>query len=321
MERRDATPGDIPSLGWKRSLAAVPLVVGGIFALQASEYLLLMSLPVLWYHVVTALIQAAIVLALVYLYWGWECQAEETRQAYERLAKLERLRDDMTAMLVHDLRNPLTVIGATLDILLARPEVMGQLTQNQSQFLTGAARSQRHLAGMIDDIVDVASAETTELPMELSTVEVCQMTRQAVQDVWVAAESKQLKLLEQYADSLTVVGDPKKLRRVLDNVLNNAVRFTPPEGQVGVQVAAHGDEIWVSVRNTGEPISPDLKGSIFSKLGELASEQKVSVGLGLSFCKLVAEAHGGRIWAESDPEEGNEFIVALPIGSAPVPSS
>jgi two-component system sensor histidine kinase/response regulator len=292
MERRDATPGDIPSLGWKRSLAAVPLVVGGIFALQASEYLLLMSLPVLWYHVVTALIQAAIVLALVYLYWGWECQAEETRQAYERLAKLERLRDDMTAMLVHDLRNPLTVIGATLDILLARPEVMGQLTQNQSQFLTGAARSQRHLAGMIDDIVDVASAETTELPMELSTVEVCQMTRQAVQDVWVAAESKQLKLLEQYADSLTVVGDPKKLRRVLDNVLNNAVR-----------------------------ISPDLKGSIFSKLGELASEQKVSVGLGLSFCKLVAEAHGGRIWAESDPEEGNEFIVALPIGSAPVPSS
>jgi len=303
-------------MGWRRSVAAIPLALGGIFALQVSEYLLLrIHLSPQWYHAVTALIQAAIALILLHLYWGWQDQAEETRRAYERLANLERLRDGMTAMLIHDLKNPVTVIGAALSVVLSGSQGTEELTESHREFVETAANSTQRLARMIDDVVDVARAETGTLVLELSPVELGQMTQQAVREVRPAADAKEVKLLEEYADGLKVVADAKKLRRVLDNMLERAVKLTPPAGQVEVRLAPRGGEVWIRVKNTGEAISPELQELIFDKFGQVETGRRVGVGFGLPFCKLAVEAHGGRIWVESHPREGNEFIVALPLGS------
>lgn len=143
--------------GWRRSVGAIPLAVGSIFVLQAAERVLLQTLPTGWYHVVTSLTEASVILCVLFLYLQWRDQAKVTAEHCRRLLHLEQVREETTGMLVHDLRNQLTVLGGTLLILGSDGKLSSVLDESHREMLASAANAQRRLCALLDKVIDVSS--------------------------------------------------------------------------------------------------------------------------------------------------------------------
>ena len=141
-------------------------------------------------------------------------------------------------------------------------------------------------------------------------------SRGAVQEARPRAERAGIDLQEHYAEGAAPVRmDVGKIRRVVDNLVANALRFSPEGGVVQVRVAPQGHEVWLSVRDSGDGIPPEQQARIFEKFGQAGPGREndlASVGLGLTFCHLAVTSHGGRIWVESVPGQGSAFTFALP---------
>lgn len=136
--------------------------------------------------------------------------------------------------------------------------------------------------------------------------------REALQEASLAAGAAQLTLNEHIADLPPIDADPQKLRRLVDNLLTNAIKFTPTGGTVEVVAEASETEVRLTVSDTGPGIPEEFHKQIFDKFRQVGVGQRLSVGLGLTFCRLVAEAHGGAIRVDSEPGNGTRFVVTLP---------
>jgi signal transduction histidine kinase len=138
----------------------------------------------------------------------------------------------------------------------------------------------------------------------------------AISQVIHSARSKDISIETDFSPEVPLIaGDAEKLRRVLVNLLSNAVKFTRPDGQIAVSVRHHAEGVLFSVRDSGKGISPENFELIFEKFSQAERRQsgdRASTGLGLTFCKMVVEAHGGRIWVESELEKGSEFLFIIP---------
>jgi signal transduction histidine kinase len=120
-------------------------------------------------------------------------------------------------------------------------------------------------------------------------------------------------------DIPSVQGDADRLRRVVTNLVGNAIKYTPAGGEIGVSASADGNEVLVRVSDTGPGIAKELQQAIFDKfcvLHENPGHGRSSTGLGLAFCRMIVEAHGGRIWVDSDPGQGSTFSFSIPVGRA-----
>jgi signal transduction histidine kinase len=242
------------------------------------------------------------------------------RQVNERLRASEALREDLTNMLVHDLKNPLVAASMALQLYrrrrLAAKDASPQERQEQEQLLDVAGESNERLRRLIEDILDVARAEAGEMPLDREKVDLAEVVRQAVQGAAPALERGDRALAEFYpVEPLTVEIDAAKIRRVVDNLLDNALKYSPPEGHLQVRVEQRDARALVSVHDDGQGIAPEMQ-HIFDKFGQAEaahSVRRMSFGLGLAFAKLAVEAHGGSIWVESEPEQGTTFTFSLPL--------
>jgi two-component system sensor histidine kinase/response regulator len=234
---------------------------------------------------------------------------EQLQNNYKRLQELEQQRDDMRNMIVHDLRTPLTALMIGVEML----EMDDTMSGSQQEITGIAARGGRTLLGMINDLLDVEKMESGSAQLQYDEVTPAALVAGAVTQVSLLAEESHTTLLTNVAANLRPFsGDGKKLSRTLVNLIANAIKFT---GAGAVTVSARQDDpetIHFAVRDTGQGIPAESFGRIFEKFGQLDS-RRVGTGLGLAFCKLAVEAHGGRITVESTPGEGSTFSFTIPV--------
>jgi signal transduction histidine kinase len=234
---------------------------------------------------------------------------EQLQNNYMRLQELERQRDDMRNMIVHDLRTPLTALIIGIEML----EMDDALSETQQEIVAIAAGGGRTLLGMINDLLDVEKMESGLTELQYDEIDPVSLVSGAMKQVAFLAEESRTALVTDVAANLpTFAGDGKKLTRTLVNLIGNAIKFT---GAGTVTVTAHQDPaaIRFAVRDTGQGIPAESFGRIFEKFGQLDS-RRVGTGLGLAFCKLAVEAHGGRIMVESTLGTGSTFSFTIPLG-------
>lgn len=281
--------------------------------LQILQHNVLMSLSYTSYHLVTALVQALIITTLIFVYFRWRRYAQRVQQALTKLRESESLRDDMTAMLVHDLKNPLISATMALQNVDRRQSAISCMSEEEMGMLALARESQVRLLGMIEDLLDVARAESGELELVAEPVDLCETSGKAVNEAKGLAERADIELtLECREPLIEVIGDDNKLRRVADNLLTNAVKFTPTGGKVWVRVWQDQAGVHLQIQDTGPGIPREMQAWVFDKFTQVRTGQRYSVGLGLTFSKYAVEAHGGTIKLDSEPGQGSTFTVTLP---------
>ncbi len=234
---------------------------------------------------------------------------EQVQENYNRLQIVEKLRDDMRNMIVHDLRTPLTAVIVGVDML----ELNGGLTEAQQEMVDIAASSSKTLLGMINDLLDVEKMESGATALHFTTLSANALVAGVARQLAVLAKGSETTLVTEVAADLPAFqGDESKLSRTLVNLAANAIRFTPL-GVVTIVAERAGTSLRFSVRDNGRGIPAASFEKIFEKFGQLDPRSKVGTGLGLAFCKLAVEAHGGQIAVESTVGAGSTFSFTIPI--------
>jgi len=240
--------------------------------------------------------------------------ANQFQKSYLELRTLEMQRDELVHMLVHDLRNPLTSTLMSLEMMS-----LGGLPKEEHQNLGTALQGARSLLRMVGEILDVSKAETGHL--QLSLAEIC--PRKLIEEACVPASALAINAgvhlqVKVAGDAPVLQADREKLHRVLVNLISNAIQHSASGGTVTIQ--AHRDpernKMIFEVADQGCGLPREACGIIFEKYGQtgLRKMGKVSTGLGLPFCKMAVEAHGGRISVESEMEQGTTFRFTIPDG-------
>ena len=232
-------------------------------------------------------------------------------EQYNQLRTAELQRDEMMQMLVHDLRNPLTSLLAGLSLI----DGMSPLPPVQKQALDIAQRGGDALLGMVNDLLEVGKHQAGQLQLERQETEPAALLAEAVDQVRHLASQAGVALTCHASDLPTCRLDADKIRRVLVNLLANAIQHTPAGGRVTLDAIRRADQqLELSVRDNGLGIPADQVDHIFNKFSSLRLKRHLgaSTGLGLAFCKMVAEAHGGSLMVESTLGEGSTFRLLLP---------
>lgn len=240
---------------------------------------------------------------------------DELERAYHNLQRAETQRDEMAEMLIHDLRTPLTTLLTPLTML--ESEQFGALNDTQREVTTMAVRSGHRLLHLVNELLDIGKMENGRMNLQRRAVEIPLLGQEALEQVVAVQMTNQTQIAIEYSNDLPVVqADEDLLRRVLINLLGNAVKFTPADGTITLGARRENDKVVVWVRDTGEGVPLEYQERIFERFGQVESRRagrRMSTGLGLTFCKLVVEAHGGQMWLESEVDKGSTFYFALPL--------
>lgn len=238
--------------------------------------------------------------------------AQQLHTDYLQLRSLELYREEMTQMLVHDLRNPLTSFLGGLELI----ETAGPLTPQQKKFVAIAHEGGQTLSKMINSILDERKAKIERPDLILSTVDPNQLITTVYENLAPMAQKFRVQFTCESVDCPPFVADLDKLRRVLENLVSNAIQNTPPQGKIALRAKTDKvPTICFSVVDTGHGIPEDAFERIFQKLGgaKTIRENGESTGLGLPFSQMAIEAHGGRIWVESELGHGTQFHFTIPL--------
>jgi signal transduction histidine kinase len=234
----------------------------------------------------------------------------ELREAEHR----NRLLQDLSAMITHDLNGPLTSIMGFLDLLSREP-----LEDRQREFVEIAFSSSKWLSVLIAAILDVAKMEAGQLALEREPLQVAEEIERSLALVSYQLREKDMRLETAAPRDLPpVLGDCELFRRIIVNLVGNAAKFSPRNSALAVSATFEQENkrIVISVQDEGPGISREHQARIFDKFVQVAgakSAEQVSVGLGLAFCRMAVEAHGGSIWVESEPGRGSRFCFSLPV--------
>lgn len=225
------------------------------------------------------------------------------------LRKLQELRDNLTHMIIHDLRSPLTGVLGYLDLL--KRHATPKLDTKDASYINIAFNAAQSLNEMITSLLDTNRLESGEMPLNLGEHDVIEIVRSALESL--AGASGERKLITRFTGSDQIAFcDADLVRRIASNLLTNALKFTRAKGSILVAIGSHDGSIEVSVSDTGRGIPAEHHTKIFEKFGQLEEGAQHSTGLGLTFCKLAVEAQGGTIGVESAPGEGSRFWFTLP---------
>jgi signal transduction histidine kinase/transcriptional regulator with GAF, ATPase, and Fis domain len=240
----------------------------------------------------------------------------------------ERLRQDLTNMIVHDLRSPLSSVMASIELMTKG--VAGALPAQQRNVLRIAYNSAVQMLDMINALLDISRLESGRLPLELKPCPVRPLVDRAVERLASLAQERNMLIQYDIPDGLAqVLADGDLIVRVTQNLLGNALKFSGRGSTVLIRATASGDGamhapagpevdlrpgslLSIAVVDCGVGIAPEDQEMIFAKFGQVG-ERRGGSGLGLTFCKLVVEAHGGQIWVDSKVGEGSTFFFTLPV--------
>lgn len=242
-------------------------------------------------------------------------RTQELAVANERLKELDHLKSDFVSNVSHELRTPLTAIKGAVDLMLR--ELAGPLTEKQIHYLTRLRSNTQHLAGLINDLLDLSKIESGKIELKASRVALDALVHEVLETLRPIAAEKEIALDETiYAPSILVWADRDKVNQVLMNLIGNAIKFTPIQGRVTVSASRNGEgNVQVSVSDTGPGIPPDESENIFEKFYQITEAEGTKpkgTGLGLAICKSLVALHGGKIWVESKPTGGSIFCFTLP---------
>lgn len=240
--------------------------------------------------------------------------AERLKQTNANLVESERLRDNLTHMIVHDLRNPITALMGGVDLLLMT--LNDKMNEDQKRLLLNARHSNQVLLQLVSEILDINKMEAGKFELDLAPVNVCNLVAENTESMQAAAEREGQHLEMSTCAEATVICDAQLVGRVIANLLTNAFKYTPEDGTITTSVELLSDAyVKIGVRDTGPGIPKEYLKKIFDKFGQVKDkgQERRGTGLGLTFCKMVVEAHGGRIWVESELGKGSCFSFTLPI--------
>jgi PAS domain S-box-containing protein len=250
---------------------------------------------------------------------------EELRHRAEQLAEADRRKDEFLAMLAHELRNPLAPIRHSLSILAPRARDDAELYTTWDV----VDRQVEHLTRLVDDLLDVSRITSGKVELQKETTDVADAVKRAAAEARPFIDARRLTLTVSLpADPLRVEADPVRLTQVLNNLLNNAAKYTEPGGVVTIGAERRDGHAVLVVRDTGVGIAPEFLPRVFDLFSQQDSSlarTRGGLGVGLTLVRNLVEMHGGSVEAESDgPGKGSTFVVRLPLvdGSAPaVPRS
>jgi signal transduction histidine kinase len=243
-------------------------------------------------------------------------QADEARAALavqnERLRELDNLKDNLISVVSHELRTPLTSILGYLELL---EQDRDELTQRQRHFLGVVGRNADRLLNIVVDLLFMAQAQAGHLVLDRQLVDLSELVEHAVEAALPSANERQITVTFVPCPAAVVRGDRQRLGQVLDNLLSNALKFTPRNGAVEVRLSADRDEIALEVADTGIGIPVSAQRELFTRFfrSDAAIASAIQgTGLGLSIVKAIVEGHGGRVGVESAEGQGATFRVSLP---------
>ena len=234
--------------------------------------------------------------------------------SYRKLRELEKVRDDLMKMIVHDLKTPLTSVLATLEMVADGD--FGPISFEQKRALGDAETKAEDLLALIGDLLEVAKVEETGLTLDTQTIAPGAFVAELIHEWHVRFTQEGAVVQSSVADDApTFDADKPLLKRVFSNLLQNALTHSGRSIQLKVTARASDGGVLFAVQDNGPGIPEEYQEIIFQKFGRAKTGNVPRVrssGLGLAFCKLVVEAHGGRIWVKSAAGEGSTFYVYLP---------
>lgn len=239
--------------------------------------------------------------------------------------KLERAKDEFLAVAAHELRSPLAAVRSYADLLLRREQQRSEADPRDLHGLTILSQQVTHMLRMVDNLLDVSRIDAGQLDLQIQCVNLLNLVTQVLDQQRPAAGSRILRL-QHDVDELFVECDPMRIRQVLTNLINNAIKYSPPESEITVSLrllAADADEagglngpgVMVRVTDQGVGIPPEQQARLFQRFYRTSTSRgrAEGLGLGLYLSRQFVQMHGGRIWVESVANAGSSFIFTLPL--------
>ncbi len=234
------------------------------------------------------------------------------------MQEIDQLKDELVQNVSHELRTPLTFIKGYVELLLETD--MGPLTTGQRDSLKIVADKTNALSRLVSDIIYLQQIERESL--QLSRQDMCQMSRLALQSCEIAATNAGISLQLDAPDELRpILVDRDRINQVFDNLLGNAIKFSQRGGTITIHVEALQDMVQLTVADTGVGIPADKLEKVFDRFYQVdgsATRRFGGAGLGLAIVRRIIEAHGGRIWVESELGQGSSFKFTLPTEPPPL---
>ncbi|MBL8051125.1 MAG: GAF domain-containing protein [Anaerolineales bacterium] len=228
--------------------------------------------------------------------------------------ELDALRDDMTSMIFHDLRSPLGNIVSSLEMMSS---LLPKEDDTLSSMLTIAKNSTGRIQRLVNSLLDINRLESGQPIAEQNSINPVELVRESLQDVQPGANARQQTIENRATSVLPLIWiDQDMIYRVLVNLVENAIKFTPVNGhiEVGAQPTSDGMFVKFWVKDTGTGIPAADQERIFEKFTRLRAKNRPGgLGVGLAFCKLAVNGHGGEIWVESEVDKGTTFWLTLPV--------
>jgi signal transduction histidine kinase len=242
---------------------------------------------------------------------------ERLAAQWERLRRANLFKREIIGTVAHDLKNPLGVIMGRAEILtdiVGGKPFKGDMASEQIRHIQ---ESGRRLTDMVDALLADAMADALDINLRLEAVDLSGLVNQVVETSRQSAENKQQKLSLSAPAPLIVMADHDRLWEAIDNLVSNAIKYTPPGGKVEITVAARGKQARVTVRDSGPGLSREDLARVFGRYQRLSAKPTAgesSTGLGLSIVKRIIDLHGGQVAAESaGPNKGATFSMSLPL--------
>ncbi|MCX7958193.1 MAG: hybrid sensor histidine kinase/response regulator [Deltaproteobacteria bacterium] len=236
----------------------------------------------------------------------------ELENNYKRLRELEELRDNLTNMIIHDMRSPLTGVLSMFEILRMECENLGN--KDIIEYIKSGHSAAQSLLEMINSLLDVARLEEGKFPLNIGTNSVSEIINNSI--AAIAANIKGSQIVTDIKKDVIFSCDADVIKRVLMNLISNSIKHSGSNNPVKVRAETEDNFVIISVIDDGIGIPEEYHSKIFEKFGQIQirkDKRKYSTGLGLTFCKLAVEAHGGKIWVESRLGEGSRFCIKLPV--------
>ena len=233
-----------------------------------------------------------------------------------REKEIDQMKSDFISLVSHELRTPLTsIIGFVSFILDGKA---GAINDRQRNSLARVQRQSKRLAALINDLLDISRIESGRIQMDQAPISLLEIVTHRLEEIRPQADEKSIQLDLNAPESIPkVLGDEARIGQVFTNLIGNAIKFTPENGEVNVKVEADGNLLHVEVIDTGPGIPPEERQKIFDKfyqLSDISTRQQGGSGLGLSISKSIVEAHGGKLWIDDGNQgKGSNFQFVLPL--------